>query len=142
MTHQVQRDCQSMEKAKELQCTIHALNVLPDHAHLLIECSKNIISKVIGQMKGYTARKINKAYRKDEYANKDHRYYDGTAIKLLARGYSKTLVLSEEQFVNTVNYIEFNKEKHEAKGANTYNTADSNDWVNPVVAWVKGGEGV
>jgi len=51
------------EKAKELECNILTLEVMPDHIHLFIT-SKPTISpnKLIGEIKGYTSYMLRKEF--------------------------------------------------------------------------------
>ena len=45
------------EKATELGMTIHALEVMPDHVHLLIESDPTrCVAEIVNRLKGYTSR--------------------------------------------------------------------------------------
>ncbi|WXG43878.1 MAG: IS200/IS605 family transposase [Promethearchaeati archaeon SRVP18_Atabeyarchaeia-1] len=45
------------EKAKQLECRVIQLGIMPDHVHLFIESNPRISpNRVIGEMKGYTSR--------------------------------------------------------------------------------------
>ena len=45
------------EKAKELELTIHALEVMPDHVHIFLEHDPTrCVAEVVNRLKGYTSR--------------------------------------------------------------------------------------
>ena len=44
-------------KAEELHCTVHTLEVLPDHLHLFVDCPPTLApQQLANQFKGYTSR--------------------------------------------------------------------------------------
>ena len=44
-------------KAEELHCIVHALEVLPDHLHLFVDCPPTLApQQLANQFKGYTSR--------------------------------------------------------------------------------------
>ena len=52
------------QKAKELNCKIIALEIMPDHIHLFIQGTPQISpNSLIGQIKGYTSRILRKEYK-------------------------------------------------------------------------------
>lgn len=52
------------QKAKELNCKIIALEIMPDHIHLFIQGKPQISpNSLIGQIKGYTSRVLRKEYK-------------------------------------------------------------------------------
>jgi putative transposase len=52
------------QKAKELNCKIIALEIMPDHIHLFIQGTPQISpNSLIGQIKGYTSRVLRKEYK-------------------------------------------------------------------------------
>jgi putative transposase len=45
------------EKASELHCTVKALEVMPDHLHLFVDCPPTLApQQLANQFKGYTSR--------------------------------------------------------------------------------------
>lgn len=45
------------EKANELYCVIRALEVMPDHVHVFIDCPPTLApQQIANQLKGYTSR--------------------------------------------------------------------------------------
>ncbi len=51
------------QKAKELECDILKMEVMPDHVHLFISAYPNIApNKLIGYIKGYTSRILRKEF--------------------------------------------------------------------------------
>lgn len=52
------------QKAKELNCKIIALEIMPEHIHLFIQGTPQISpNSLIGQIKGYTSRVLRKEYK-------------------------------------------------------------------------------
>ena len=50
-----------IEKAKQLDVEIVKYEIMPDHLHLFIKCKPDMnISKIIGQLKGYSSYVVNK----------------------------------------------------------------------------------
>jgi len=46
-------------KAAELHCTVKALEVLPDHLHLFVDCPPTLApQQLANQFKGYTSRRL------------------------------------------------------------------------------------
>ena len=51
------------DKARELDITIEAYEIMPDHIHLFIKCSPNHrVSDVVRQLKGYSSYMVRKSY--------------------------------------------------------------------------------
>ena len=51
------------EKANELNCVIHTMEVMPDHVHLFVKTPATIgVHFLIQQLKGYTSRKLREMY--------------------------------------------------------------------------------
>jgi len=52
------------EKVVELGCKVTALKTMPDHIHLFLQASPQLSpNKIIGQIKGYTSRKLRKEFK-------------------------------------------------------------------------------
>jgi len=53
------------EKAKDINCKVIALEVMPDHVHLFIQGNPLISpNSIIGQIKGYTAHMLREEFPK------------------------------------------------------------------------------
>jgi putative transposase len=51
-------------KAKDLDCEILALEIMPDHVHLFIQGNPKISpNSIIGQIKGFTSRMLRKEFK-------------------------------------------------------------------------------
>jgi len=54
-----------LEKSKELNIFIEKYEIMPDHIHIFMKCNPNQhISKIIGQLKGYSSYKLRSKYTK------------------------------------------------------------------------------
>ena len=50
-------------KAAELEMTIHALEIMPDHVHLFIEADPTrCIAEIVNRMKGFTSRMLRQEF--------------------------------------------------------------------------------
>lgn len=85
---------------KEINCL--AYNIGVDHVHMLLVCDEEELSEILRKLKGKSAQKFK------EYLgiSKEETY------NLWAQKSDKKLILSEEQFQNTLNYIINNRDKH------------------------------
>lgn len=70
------------QKAKEIEVTIEAFEIMPDHIHIFISCKPNLpIHFIIQQFKGFTSHELRNKY---EYLKKklptlwSRSYYVGT----------------------------------------------------------------
>jgi putative transposase len=51
------------QKAKEIDCGIIALEIMPDHTHLFIQAKPTLSpNRIVGQIKGYTSRVLRKEF--------------------------------------------------------------------------------
>jgi REP-associated tyrosine transposase len=51
------------EKAAELEMTVHALEIMPDHVHLFIEFDPRwSIAEIVNRLKGYTSRILRQEF--------------------------------------------------------------------------------
>ena len=51
------------EKAKELELTIHALEVMPDHVHIFLEHDPTrCVAEIVNRLKGYTSHTLRKEF--------------------------------------------------------------------------------
>lgn len=52
------------EKAININVSIEAIEIMPDHIHLFIKCPPNLsISYIVQQLKGYTSYKLRKEFK-------------------------------------------------------------------------------
>jgi len=53
-----------LEKAAELNMTIHSLEVMPDHVHLFVESDPTrCVSEIVNRFKGFTSNKLRKEFQ-------------------------------------------------------------------------------
>lgn len=53
-----------VEKCKNLECTIVALEIMPDHVHLFLETTTQTAPNIIvGQIKGFTSHELRKEFK-------------------------------------------------------------------------------
>jgi putative transposase len=65
LTDEVDRRLRELlaEKAAELDVTIHALEVMPDHVHLFVESDPTrCVAELVNRFKGYTSRVLRKEF--------------------------------------------------------------------------------
>ncbi|HEX2200735.1 MAG TPA: IS200/IS605 family transposase [Gammaproteobacteria bacterium] len=65
LTDQVDRRLETLlrEKARELEMTVHALEVMPDHVHLFIEFDPRWgVAEIVNRLKGFTSRVLRKEF--------------------------------------------------------------------------------
>lgn len=52
------------EKAAELDMTVHALEIMPDHVHLFVEADPTrSVAEIVNRLKGYTSRVLRQEFR-------------------------------------------------------------------------------
>jgi putative transposase len=52
-----------VEKAAQLEITVHALEILPDHVHLFVESdTTRSVAEIVNYLKGYTSRVLRKEF--------------------------------------------------------------------------------
>ena len=95
---------------------VTALNILKDHVHCIIICPEKNLSKIVGQLKGYSSHQFHKStelinHRVNPMVDKPQ-YSDGTVKKLWAKDFSHTFLNDEAHLANALHYIEHNHLKH------------------------------
>jgi putative transposase len=51
------------EKTAELDMTIHAIEIMPDHVHLFVESDPTrCVAEIVNRLKGYTSRVLRQEY--------------------------------------------------------------------------------
>ncbi len=93
------------QKATELEATIEALEIMPDHVHIFISAHpKNSPMEIVKKLKGISARLIFKKYpkfQKKEYWGKhlwSEGYYVGTAGVITAQAIQKYIMANQSKF--------------------------------------------
>ncbi|MHB8138492.1 MAG: transposase [Smithellaceae bacterium] len=81
---------------------VYAYNICRDHVHMLIECEDNEVSNMVRQIKGKSSQ-LYKAH----LGKMPHEPFH-----LWAQKFNKWLVKSDEQLLNAIEYISYNREKH------------------------------
>jgi type I restriction-modification system DNA methylase subunit len=97
------------EIVEEDQLNVMGFNICGDHMHLLLVCEQEELTKIVGKIKGKTARVYNANKGIHPLVNKG----EEKAVSLWAQKFGKKEITSEEQLWNTVNYIKTNRSKHE-----------------------------
>lgn len=97
--HELFIDSIIRQKSTELQCPIHAVNMMPDHVHVAVSIKPSISqSEWVRQVKGITAREMNRAYKLDYHF-----------------GWQKSFgisTLGKKQLSIVTEYIENQKQRH------------------------------
>ena len=51
------------DKARDLELTIHALEIMPDHVHLFVEFDPRVsVAEIVNRLKGYTSRVLRQEF--------------------------------------------------------------------------------
>ena len=51
------------EKGRELELTVHALEIMPDHVHLFVEFDPRVsVAEIVNRLKGYTSRLLRQEF--------------------------------------------------------------------------------
>jgi putative transposase len=52
-----------LDKSSELEMTIHALEIMPDHVHLFVESDPTrCIAEIVNRLKGYSSRVLRQEF--------------------------------------------------------------------------------
>ncbi|MCX6639751.1 MAG: transposase [bacterium] len=89
------------EIVKEYKLRIIAYNICGDHVHIILICSETDRAKIVGILKGKSTFLMKKRKQVTD------------ELHLWAQKYSWTLIESDDQLSNTINYISNNRQKHE-----------------------------
>ena len=100
--------------AKEDQLNILAYNICGDHIHLLLVCAIEEIPAIMQKIKGRTSYFHKRGYKGPYKGLKPLEKVDGKNKPLWQQKYSPPKeVSSTEQLLNTLKYIQTNRNKHE-----------------------------
>lgn len=80
-----------------------AFNICSDHVHMILFCDENKRENIIRKLKG----KSTQLFKDNHRINIE--------FHLWAQKYNYTIILSDEQFANTLEYIRCNRVKHKLK---------------------------
>jgi len=94
------------EKIKSAGYKVIATNVLSDHVHCVVVCTKDEISDITQNLKGYSSHTHNRLLQLSDSGK-------GKQTKLWAKGSSKTHLKTDEHLANAISYVKNNHEKHE-----------------------------
>nr|NQU93932.1 Eco57I restriction-modification methylase domain-containing protein [Bacteroidota bacterium] len=85
-----------------------AYNIGEDHVHMLLVCEEDELTNIVRKLKGKSAQKFKEYLEisKEETFN------------LWAQKFDRRLIESEEQLVNTIEYVANNREKHHLPNIN------------------------
>jgi REP element-mobilizing transposase RayT len=103
------------ELCNELNLRIAAFNLCLDHMHILLVCDEDEVSKIMHRIKGRTAKLCNehRTRARSSGINPTGGVLKDGSTPFWSRKFYCKPILSEEQYWNTVNYIENNKVKHQ-----------------------------
>ncbi|MFP4529586.1 MAG: Eco57I restriction-modification methylase domain-containing protein, partial [Candidatus Kapaibacterium sp.] len=101
------------EKVREEGLRILAVNVLPDHVHLILVCEEKETEEIVRKLKGYASYRIGRELKLSVAG-------EGRTTRIWARGYSATGIRGEDHLRKAINYIRYNHIKH---GYSTGNSA-------------------
>lgn len=127
------------EIVKSDRLSVVAFNICGDHIHILLVCEKEEVPKIVGKIKSMTARAANIAVGRTissrtmghaplampeqsssdesgrdvlEQSSSDESGRGKTQCHLWTQKYGKNEIRSNQQYLNTVNYIRNNRVKH------------------------------
>ncbi len=103
-----------MELCDELNLRIAAFNLCLDHMHILLVCREHEVSKIMHRIKGRTAKLCNefRAQQRPKGINPTGSVLKDGSTPFWSRKFYFKPILSQDQYWNTLNYIENNKVKH------------------------------
>ena len=84
-------------------------NICGDHMHLLLVCEEEELTKIVGKIKGQTARERNR----NKGINPLVRQNGEKAVSLWTQKYNKSEIRVENYLNNAIEYIRNNRVKHE-----------------------------
>ncbi len=93
---------------KEDELNVMAFNICGDHMHLLLVCEEEELSKIVGKIKGKTARVYNQNKGIDPLVSKA----EAKSVSLWTQKFGRKVITDDRQLENTLAYIQNNREKH------------------------------
>ena len=97
------------EVVKEDDLNVLAYNICYDHLHILLVCEADELDKIVGQLKGRTARSCNNHKGINPLVKEEGE----RSVPLWTQKFGCKEITDEKQLYNTIEYIENNRTKHE-----------------------------
>lgn len=117
---------------KDDKLNIMAYNICRDHIHILLVCETEEVDKIVGKIKGKTARVFNSNKGINPLVeNKTEK-----SVPIWTQKFGCKEITSDEQLWNTVEYIRNNRIKHglsDSSGSGSSSSSSSNKGINPLV---------
>ncbi|MCK4797086.1 MAG: transposase, partial [Spirochaetes bacterium] len=92
-------------------------NICGDHIHMLLLCSPDELPMIMKTIKGKSSQKYHRNKGDDTEINKGInplvKEKDKKSTSLWAQKYDARKIEDDDRFANTINYINFNREKHQ-----------------------------
>jgi len=98
-----------LEIVKEDKLNVLAYNICMDHLHILLVCKEEELDKIVGKIKGRTARACNLNKGINPLVKEDGE----RSVPLWTQKFGTKEIIDEEQLYNTIEYIQNNRIKHE-----------------------------
>ncbi len=88
------------------QIRVLALNVLPDHVHMLMVCGEEEVTETVRKLKGYSSHELCRELKLSVAGG-------GKQNKIWAKSFSKTNIKSQQHLFEAIEYINNNHKKHD-----------------------------
>ena len=98
-----------LEIVREDELNVLAYNICIDHLHILLVCEAEELDKIVGRIKGKTARACNLRKGINPLVKEEGE----RSVPLWTQKFGRKEMTSEEQLYNTIEYIQNNRIKHE-----------------------------
>jgi REP element-mobilizing transposase RayT len=98
-----------VEIVKEDKLNVLAYNICCDHLHILLVCEDEELDKIVGKIKGRTARAFNIHKGINPLVKKEGK----RSIPLWTQKFGRKEITDDKQLYNTIEYIQNNRIKHE-----------------------------
>ena len=111
MTNVLQQKSDNTSQQQASTCykfKILAINILPDHVHLIIKSEEENIPEIIRNLKWYSSFMLSRYLRLSEKWN-------WRQVKIWAKHNSKTIITNEEHLNTSIKYVLNNHIKHDVK---------------------------
>jgi len=97
------------EKVRDKNYKVLACSILPDHIHIVIADMGEEISKIVNEIKGYSAYVVNRTLKGAVQGG-------GRQMHLWAKKYNDSILDTEEHLFNAIEYVNNNYAKHSEWG--------------------------
>ncbi len=92
------------QRERERLFKVLAYNICVDHVHILITSSDSAVEMIAKKIKGESAKIFN------DYC---YNSYKKSRRRIWAQKFSKSWITSDEKLISTINYINYNRTKHD-----------------------------